>query len=260
MTLSHRARSHFIGLSDLGVRMLRTLLITSLLCLLGADAAPTSRPVAIDPAMWQRMLAIDVKAADVKDLTADFEQQKFTAMLKKPLVSSGRIFVRGSEMLWDTRKPEPTQLAITAKDARIYYPSQKTIEVYQLQEKLSQIAASPLPRLANLLELFTFEPLAISEMGASDEKKFLAVKMTPIAADLKEHVDQVRVLLNGDTGLIESLEMRDPDGDRTVMKFSHPKINSGLKDADLQIDAPGDVKITHPLAAVEGQQAQDPKR
>ena len=240
--------------------MLRAIVITSLLCLLGAEAAPTSRPAAIDPAMWQRMLAIDAKAAAIKDLTADFEQQKFTAMLKKPLVTTGRIYVRGSEMLWNTRKPEPTQLQITSRDARIYYPSQNTIEVYQLQQKLSQIAASPLPRLADLMNMFTFEPLPISEMGATDAAKFLALKMTPVSADLREHVDQVRVLLNADTALIDSLEMRDPDGDRTVIKFTNPKINTGLNDADLRINAPADVKITHPLQAIEGQQGQDSKQ
>ena len=234
-------------------------LLSLLLTLVAADAPPTSRPANIDPATWTRMIDIDAKSAQVKDLTADFEQQKFTAMLKKPLVSSGKVFVRGSAMLWDTRKPEPTALQVTATEARIYYPSQNTIEVYQIQQKLAELAASPLPRLSTLLAHFNFEPLAISEMGEKDEQKFLAVKMTPSEAEMREHIDEIHVLLNAQTGLIERMEMRDPDGDRTVMTFSNAKINGSLRDSDLQLHAPADVKITHPLAAIEGKSSQDAK-
>ena len=218
-----------------------------------ADAPPTSRPANIDPATWQRMLEIDGRAGQITDLEANFEQQKFTAMLKKPLVSSGRVYVRGSAMLWDTRKPDPNQLQITDKEVRIYYPAQKVIEVYRVQEKLGQLAASPLPRLSVLEKHFTFEPISVAEMGEKDGDKFFAVRMTPTQADLREHIEQVRVLLDATRGLIVRLEMRDSDGDRTLVSFSDVKTNVGLKDERLQIAAPADVKITRPLAAVEVQ-------
>ena len=218
--------------------------------LIAADA-PTSRPAQVDPAAWQRMLEIDARAGKIEDLTADFEQQKFTAMLKKPLVSSGVVAVRGSAMLWDTRKPESSQLQIDTKEVRIYYPAQKTIEVYQIQQKLGQLAASPLPRLAVLREHFNFEPIPVAEMGEKDDKNFFAVRMTPIDPELREHIEAVRVLLDAQRGLIIRLEMRDPDGDRTLISFANVKTSVGLKDGDLRIAAPADVKITRPLAAVE---------
>ena len=224
-----------------------------------ADApasAPTSRPANVEPATWQRMLDIDQRAGQITDLTADFEQEKFTAMLKKPLVSSGRVFVRGSTMLWDTRKPEPSQLQITEREARIYYPAQKIIEVYQVQEKLGQLAASPLPRLSVLRQHFDFEAIPVAEMGESDDTKFFAVRMTPTQPELREHVEQVRVLLDATRGLIVRLEMRDSDGDRTLITFSNVKTNVGLGEEQLKISAPADVKITRPLAAVEGGSSQ----
>jgi len=228
--------------------------------LLAADA-PTSRPANIDPAAWQRMLDIDARAGKIEDLTADFEQQKFTAMLKKPLVSAGIVAVRGSSMLWDTRKPEPSMLQIDTKEVRIYYPAQKTIELYQIQQKLGQLAASPLPRLAVLREHFSFEPIPAAELGEKDDsaRKFFAVRMTPIDPELREHVEAVRVLLDAERGLIIRLEMRDSDGDRTLISFSNVKTNVGLKDGDLRIAAPADVKITRPLAAVEGGTHEDGK-
>ena len=224
-------------------------------------SSPTSRPANVDPAAWERMLDIDTRAGRVEDLTADFEQQKFTAMLKKPLVSSGVVAVRGSNMLWATRKPEPSMLQIDTKEVRIYYPAQKTIEVYQIQQKLGQLAASPLPRLAVLREHFTFEPIPVAEMGERDDNsgKFFAVRMTPIDPELREHVEAVRVLLDAQRGLIIRLEMRDSDGDRTLISFANVKTNVGLTDGDLRIAAPADVKITRPLAAVEGGTHKDGK-
>jgi outer membrane lipoprotein-sorting protein len=76
---------------------------------------------------------------------------------------------------------------------------------------------------------------------------------------LREHVEQIRVLLDTTTGLIEKLEMTDPDGDRTLIAFSSAKLNTGLRDDQLQIKAPVDVKITRPLGAIEGQPNQEPK-
>ncbi len=223
-----------------------------LLLLVAADAPPASRPDSIDEPTWQRMLEINQKGSQIRDLTANFEQQKITAMLKKPLVSSGRVFVRGSTMLWDTKKPEPNVLQITAREARIYYPAQKTIEVYQIEQKLGELAASPLPRLAALQQNFNFEPLPLSEFGETDNTKYLSLKMTPINPALREHVEQVRVLLDAASGLIVRLEMRDADGDRTLIAFSDARANVDLKDADLEIHAPADAKITRPLAGLEG--------
>jgi outer membrane lipoprotein-sorting protein len=228
-------------------------LILSVLLLADVTAtAPTSRPANIDPPTWQRMLEIDERAGKITDLAADFEQQKFTAMLKKPLVSSGRVYVRGATMLWDTRRPEANQLRITDREVRIYYPAQSIIEVFQVQQKLGQLAASPLPRLSVLGQHFTFEPIPVSEMGEKDQANFFALRMTPTQAELREHVQQVRVLLDVNRGLILRLEMRDSDGDRTLVTFSDVKTNLGVGEAQLKISAPANVKVTRPLAAVEG--------
>jgi hypothetical protein len=81
-----------------------------------------------------------------------------------------------------------------------------------VQEKLGQLAASPLPRLAVLEKHFTFEPIPVADMGEKDADKFFAVRMTPTQAELREHIEQVRVLLDATRGLIVRLEMRDSDG------------------------------------------------
>jgi outer membrane lipoprotein-sorting protein len=230
-------------------------IFAAVVAMAGEAARPgeaATRPV--DPALWNRMLAVDQRSANIIDLTARFEQEKFTALLKKPLLSGGVVRVRGSGMRWDTNHPEPTVLRLDEREVRIYYPRQKIIEVYGIEQKLASLAASPLPRLDVLKQHFSFEELAVDELDKSvDPSKYLALKMKPTEPALREHVDEVRVLLDIAGGYLVRLEIIDSDGDRSVIRFSDVKINTGLTGKDLEIKAPADVKIVHPLAAVEGQ-------
>jgi outer membrane lipoprotein-sorting protein len=82
--------------------------------------------------------------------------------------------------------------------------------------------------------------------------------MTPLEPEMREHVQDVRVLLDAQRGLIIRLEMGDPDGDRTVITFSNVQINAPLQDGDLALHPPTDVKITRPLAGLESNPSASP--
>src|SRR5689334_19669200 len=111
-----------------------------------------------DPGLRARLDDIDRRAGEVRDLTARFEQQKFTALLKKPLVSSGRVRTKGHVVRWDTEVPEPAVLHSDGREIRMFYPRQHVVEVYPIDKRITDLAASPLPRLAALREHFRIEP------------------------------------------------------------------------------------------------------
>lgn len=208
----------------------------------------TTQADAIDPILWERLKEIDRRAGRIKDLSATFEQQKFTALLKKPLVSSGRVRVAGSTMRWDTAKPDPTIMVIDEREMRLYYPRQKTVEVYPINQKMARLAASPLPRLDVLRKHFKVEEIPAREMNQLAEgPKFLALLLTPIDSALREHIDQVRVLLDADSAYILRAEMIDPDGDRTVISFADIQLNLDIKPDDLKLMVPEGAAITRPL-------------
>lgn len=219
-----------------------------------ADApasAPATQP-AIDPALWARMTAIDARAAHLTTLSADFVQQKYTALLRKPLMSRGQLRVAGSTMRWDTQQPQPSVLLITEKQVRVYYPAQKTIEEYSIDQRMAELAASPLPRLAVLKQRFSFQEMAVKTLDpAADPAKFLALALDPIGDDLRLHIRQVRVLLDVSAGYVVRAELIDPDGDRTFIAFSN--IVSGAAPGDLDLNVPPGVRIVHPLEGLGGQ-------
>jgi len=221
-------------------------------CLAASPATlPSAPPGGIDASLWQRMKSIDAKAEAIEDLTADFEQQKFTPLLKKPLVSKGAVAARGPVMLWDTRSPEPTLMRVDENQLTLYYPNQKTAEVYPLEGQLAAMCSSPVPRLSLLLQHFKFAPAAAKDLGEPEEPGRLALRLTPTDDAIREHVDNVCVLLDTNRGFILVFQLVDSDGERTVIRFSDVKVNTKLDDARLRLTLPAGVKTVHPLEGVE---------
>ena len=209
---------------------------------------PLTTAAAEDEALKKQLDDIDARAARIKDFTADFRQDKFTALLKKPLVSSGRIRVAGPMIRWDTEKPEPAVLLSDGKDVRMYYPSQKLLEVYPIDKRLGDLAASPLPKLATLREHFTLQRADAKAFPKPPKgRDVLPLRLVPGEEALREHVDHVNVLLDTRAAHILELEIIDADGDRTHVTFSAVRLDTGLKPADLELKIPEGTTVSRPL-------------
>lgn len=217
----------------------------------GAETQPATAPTTADAALWSQLNDIDSRAGRIKSLAANFEQQKFTAMLRKPLTSTGTVRVRGAQMRWETVRPEPSVLAIDEHQAQVYYPSQKILEVYPLDERLGELAASPLPRLAVLKARFTFARIAPDLLDKqSDSHKVIALELTPTDASLREHVKRVRVLLDVAAAYILKAEVTDSDGDRTLLSFRDVQPDADV--GDLSLHVPPGTAVAHPLEGLDG--------
>jgi outer membrane lipoprotein-sorting protein len=113
---------------------------------------------------------------------------------------------------------------------------------------MGSMAASPFPRLAMLKKHFTFERLPAKELlPSADESTVLALRMHPLDAELKKHIDEVCVVLKVATGFVKRAQTIDSDGDRMVLTFSNVRINTGLTDRDLEMVVPPGVAVTRPL-------------
>jgi outer membrane lipoprotein-sorting protein len=212
------------------------------------DKGPGAAPAGVDEKLWKQLVEIDARGAKIHDLSADFTQEKHTALLKKPLVSTGHILIKGSASLWTTTHPEPTVMRIDDKEVRLYYPRQKVVEVYRTDERMGSLAASPFPRLAVINSHFSFERVSPRDLLPDvDETKYLALRMKPTEPELQKHIDEVTVVLEIATGFVARAQTIDSDGDRMVLTFSNIRMNGGLKDDDLKLQLPADVEVTRPL-------------
>jgi outer membrane lipoprotein-sorting protein len=155
-------------------------------------------------------------------------------------------------MRWDTTKPQASVLYIDPREARLYYPEQKALEIYPLDSRLGELAASPLPRLSALRERFSFEQVPVTELSSSaDPTTFVALKLTPIEESLRKYVSQVRVLLDAPHAHIVVAEVTDGDGDRTVLTFRDVQTNPDV--GDLELHVPPGTRVSHPLEGLDRQ-------
>ena len=222
--------------------------LAPLLLCVSAALAETTQP-GIDPQLLKSLGAIDAKVAQVKDLTATFEQKKFSPLLKKPLVSKGTIYARNNAMLWDTTRPEPTRMRIDGSSLQIYYVVQKRVEQYPIKGKLAAMAANPLPRLDSLLE--QFDIAADPAPQPADSKPTLHLLLTPKHDELKQYVKEVHVAIDPASGLADHFQILDPDGERTEITFSNQKADTGISDDTLKLNAPAGTETVQPLGPVQ---------
>jgi outer membrane lipoprotein-sorting protein len=226
-------------------------------CLVALALAPPA--TAIDAKLESQLQQVDAAAQTVKDLTAHFEQDKFTALLKKPLVSTGTVRGAGSVIRWDTEKPEPCALYADQKTVRLYYPKQKLEEIYPIDQQIANLLSSPVPRLASIRKFFT-----IAAAGPNDVPNHqpgdstLALRLAPSDESLAKHVRQVVVLLDIKTGLTLMVQTIDSDGDRTQITFLDARVNTGLDPGALDLKVPADTTISHPLDSAPASSSQTP--
>jgi outer membrane lipoprotein-sorting protein len=197
--------------------------------------------------MDAKLDALDNRIALIKDLSASFEQQKKSSMLRKPMTSSGVIRLKGDKTRWDTLRPHATTMTIDTSEVRIYYPEQKTVEVYPVQGEMARLASSPIPRMALVREQFTIEEVKPADIDPTAKGDLLGIKLTPRSESLKEHLRHVRVLIDSSTACARVVEMVDPDGETTRITFSDVKLDQVLKDEDVTFAAPAGTTVSRPL-------------
>lgn len=210
-----------------------------------------------DDTLGALLALLDEKAAKITDLSATFTQEKHTAILRRPLVSSGTVRVRPPLVRWDTDRPHASKMLVSQKEVRIFYPDQATVEIYDLAGQLGQLAASPIFRLAALREHFTIERAAPRE-GEKPVAGRVELRLTPRAQALRDHIQEIRLGVDEDSALVRRVEIVNSDGERTVMTFDRIKVNPGLVPGALALEIPSGTNIVRPLAPDPGNRGDGP--
>lgn len=206
------------------------------------------RAGATEPTFEERLERVDRGMAAVNDLRADFEQRKQTSLLKRPLVTKGKLLSKGGSVLWETSQPRVTRMLVTDKQVKIFYPDDNLVEVYPMDARFREAAGGPLPRLAALRERFQILELDPTELkDAPNGAARLALRLQPIGDDLKQHITSVRVLIDERVPCADRIIFSSPDGDETEIRFSNVKINTNVGDSELDLRLPADVKVSEPV-------------
>jgi outer membrane lipoprotein-sorting protein len=230
-----------------------TLAFAAMLQLQAATSPATQPATATDSALERAIEEIDQKASAIEDLKATFHQSKHTALLKKPMQSTGTVRISADPdhgvMRWDTTGSNLMTTWISATELRIYSPRQSLLEVYPIESGWSQLTASPLPRLKSLREQFDIRPWDWEGAEPSRADQQIAFRLMPKHEQIREHVREVRILIDREIGCVLAAEVLYPDEDRLTLRFTDIRINSGIEEDELKLEVPPGTTISRPLEA-----------
>ena len=224
-----------------------------------------------DPEFEKRLAAIDAAMEKIVDFKANFEQRKYSPLLKRPMVSSGVLTTKGRLVRWETTAPRkviiliepasqaPSPAAVPSQPAgaepaksvgemRVYYPADQLCEIYPIDGALSDFAGAPLPRLAELRGRFSIVAAPVSEMGGVDaHPRLIGLLLKPVSVDVRKYLESIRVLIDESIPAATKVIVTDAEGERTEITLSNIRTNTKIKDSEVQLDLPEGVRLSRPL-------------
>lgn len=230
-------------------RAIRILLL--LLLLLGAAAVPASPPPAsfppVDPKVSALLDRMNALQKEIQTLRVSFVQTNRFQMLKEPQVLKGVLLLKKpSTALY--RYTSPARLSYLVKDGDLLIvdaAARKVVvqDIRRHQNKILRYLAvgQPLEEITRNLEIRTTE-------WANGT---LHVELVPLKLRAKRKVSALHFWVDGETALLSSLEVVQPDGDRIRFDFSRWETNPALTDEDFHVEIPKGAKVQRQFLDVE---------
>ena len=210
----------FSGLLALGAGLLGGVPAASLRA---ADSSPAE-------ALARRL---DARHNSLGDLTARFVQTYRSGLMQREIVESGVVSIkRPGRMRWEYLKPEKKLFVADGKTFYFYVPADKQVIV---QESAGQrgIPSLLLSGRSSILAEFT----VALEDGPTGRPR---LKCTPRKADSEVET----VYLEADDALrVRTIEVLDPQGNRSRFAFEDIRENVGLKDGLFNFRVPAGVEV-----------------
>jgi chaperone LolA len=180
--------------------------------------------------------------AKFPSLTAEFNEEKVTRLLQKPLQMSGTIaFTAPNSFRREVRGTNPSTTVCDGKQLWIYYPNFKEAERYTLGERAffddSVAALTAGLNFSNIDDFYRYD--------AFREEKGYRLVLRPKTGGLKRLLKQLSLWVSDDF-LIVRTETLSPKDDRIVTTYRNQKAEAVPASA-FSFKPPADTKISTPL-------------
>jgi len=196
--------------------------------------------------------AAPLSEADLKNLLAgirqnrsteaDFQEQRMIRLMKKPIVSSGRISFQPPNKF--RREVKGNSPSVTVSDGRqlwIYYPNFKSAERYPLG-KGSPLDAT-VAAINSALNLENIENMF--QVNATKTDKGHELALIPRTASMKRVFQKLDLHID-DNLRVERTDMLLPNGDRIVTTYSN-QTRSPVPASTFEFKPPSGTEVSTPL-------------
>lgn len=167
------------------------------------------------------------EASKINSITADFIQEKELTALTEKIKSEGKFsFKRSNRVRIDYQKPF-TYLMVMNGEKILVRDNQKenrlNVKSNKLFQQINRIMIDCVQ--GTMLDSKDFTVKAFENGNA-----FL-LELTPVSKALKQFFNTVILLVDRRDYSAQSIEMREPNGDKTIITFTRKKLNGEIADA-----------------------------
>src|SRR5213594_3026496 len=173
---------------------------------------------------------------------ADFQEERVIRLMKKPIVSSGRIWFQPPNKF--RREIKGNSASVTVSDGRqlwIYYPNFKSAERYPLGK--GSPLDSTVAAINSALNLENIENTF--KINAAKTDKGYELALTPRTPSMRRAFQKLDLRVN-DNLRVERTDMLLPNGDRIVTTYSN-QMRAPIPAYTFEFKPPPDTEVTTPL-------------
>src|SRR5438876_7791505 len=173
---------------------------------------------------------------------ADFQEQRMIRLMKKPILSSGKVWFQPPNKF--RREVKGNSPSVTVSDGRqlwIYYPNFKSAERYPLGK--GSPLDSTVAAINSALNLENIENMFQTNAAKTDKGYELA--LTPRTPSMRRAFQKLDLRVN-DNLRVERTDMLLPNGDRIVTTYSN-QMRAPIPAYTFEFKPPPDTEVSTPL-------------
>src|SRR6266496_1346331 len=173
---------------------------------------------------------------------ADFQEQRVIRLMKKPILSSGKVWFQPPNKF--RREVKGNSPSVTVSDGRqlwIYYPNFKSAERYPLGK--GSPLDSTVTAINSALNLENIENMF--QINAAKTDKGYELALTPRTPSMRRAFQKLDLRVN-DNLRVERTDMLLPNGDRIVTTYSN-QMRAPIPAYTFEFKPPPDTEVTTPL-------------
>jgi outer membrane lipoprotein-sorting protein len=218
-----------------------------LLVLTSALGAAATTPESLENVLGR----MDRAAASFKDMSADVRWLQHTAAINQDAVDIGTILLKRSKhdirMRVEFTAPDRKSVALQGHKLEIYYPNRNEVEEYdtgKYREMLEQFLLIGFGTSGK--ELAAAYTMKVLGNETVEGQPSVHLELIPKSAEMLKNLKKLEMWI-ADTNLYPAQQkFYLLGGDYRLVTYTNLKVNTGLRDADLALKLPKDVKRVTP--------------
>jgi outer membrane lipoprotein-sorting protein len=170
---------------------------------------------------------IEKTVSTINAVASEFRQERRLAMLKEPVVSTGRFYYEKPDKLrWEFISPEPSGFLVNGKLAKQWKGKGNITEAFDLQQNLLIRA------IVDQLLAWTKADFAWIEQRyviSVVKENPIVLKLVPRSSKEKKYIDHILISFEADTHYTNAVDIIEKGGDSTRLTFFNMLINNSPK-------------------------------